>query len=128
MKRIIPNICVHFVEGSDLSVLQENEHVKDIVLGSVVIGIIEAVKLRKKDATIVELNSSGNYISIPKENWKQSLEKAQQYYIKLEEYEICADIQKLIESLISYGSKRSYRTTPKADRPNNRDRKHSKTS
>jgi hypothetical protein len=128
MKRIIPNICVHFVEGADLSVLQENEHVQDIVLGSVVLGIKEAVKLRKKEATIVELNSSGNYVSISKENWKQSLETAQQYYVKLEEYEICADIQKLIESLISYGSTRSYRKTPKTNRPNNRSRKSLKTS
>jgi hypothetical protein len=128
MKRVIPNICVHFVEGADLSIIRENEHIQDIILGSVVLGIKEAVKLRRQEATIVELNSSGNYVSISREKWKQSLENAQQYYIRLEEYEICADIQKLIESLNSYGSKRSYKSTPRTDRPNNRSRKSLKTS
>lgn len=128
MKRIIPNLCVHFVEGTDLSVIRENEHVQDIVLGSVVLGIKEAVRLQRQEATIVELNSSGNYVSISRENWKQSLETAQQYYVKLEEYEICADIQKLIESLSSYGSKRSYKSSSRTNQPNNRGRKPSKTS
>ena len=128
MKRIIPNLCVHFVEGADLSIIRENEYVRDIVLGSVVLGIKEAVRLQRQEATIVELNSSGNYVSISKDKWKISLEEAQKHYVAQEAYELCADIQQVIESINSYGTKRSYRKTSTANKSNNRGRKHTEAS
>lgn len=127
-KRIIPNLCVFFDSEYDYSLLSDNENIIDIILGSVVLGIKDANKLKRKEAIIVELNSTGNYVSLPKEKWQQSLEKAQQHYIKSEDYEVCADIQKLIESINSYGSKRSPRKTSGTNRPNNRNKKHIKTS
>jgi hypothetical protein len=127
-KRIIPNLYVTLESEEDYNLLSNNEHVIDIILGSGVLGIKDANKLQKKEAIIVELNSSGNYVSLPREKWQQSLEKAQQYYIESEDYEVCADIQKLIESINSYGPKRSSRKTSRTDRFNNRDKKYIKTS
>jgi hypothetical protein len=45
----------------------------------------------------------------------ESLEKAQKYYSDLERYEICSDIQKLIESIDSYGTERLHRTSSRAN-------------
>lgn len=127
-KRAIPNLYITVQEGIDFKAIQENKQVQEIVFNSVVDGIKKAAKTNKKEATIMELNSSGNYISINRENWKSSLEKAQTYFADLEQYEMCADIQKIIESINSYGSKEVYRKTTRTNRSNNRNSKYSKTS
>ena len=127
-KRKIPNIYIAVQEGIDFSMIQDNIQIKEILFESIIEGIKCAVETNKSEATIIELNSSGNYISLDKNNWKAPLEKAQTYYTGLEEYEKCADIQKLIESLNSYGSKRLHRKTSRANKSNNRSSKYSKTS
>ena len=127
-KRKIPNLYITIQEGIDFAAIQENVQIKDILYNSVVEGIKSAAKTNKSEATIIELNSTGNYISLDRTDWKQSLEKAQIYFMDLEQYEMCADIQKLIESLNSYGSKRIHRKTSRADKSNNRGSKYSKTS
>ena len=127
-KRKIPNLYITIQEGIDFAAIQENVQIKDILYNSVVEGIKSAAKTNKSEATIIELNSTGNYISLDRTGWKQSLEKAQTYFMDLEQYEMCADIQKLLESLNSYGSKRVYRKTSRTDKPNNRGSKYSKTS
>lgn len=127
-KRKIPNLYITVQEGIDFTAIQENIQIKSIIYNSVVEGIKSAAKTNKSEATIIELNSTGNYLTLDKKDWKQSLTNAQQYFIQAESYEMCADIQKLIDSLDSYGSKRLYRKTSRADKPNNRGSKYSKTS
>jgi hypothetical protein len=127
-KRIVPNLYIAVQDESEIETLSDNQYIKDILFNSIILGIEEAVKGRKKEATVIELNSSGNYISIPKNKWEESLTNAEQYFIKLEEYETCADIQKLKESIKSYGSQRVPRKTTTANRPNNRNRKYLKAS
>ena len=90
-RRKIPNLNVRLGFGANINTLHANTS-------------------KKNEATIVELHSSGNYIQIHRNDWVKSLEKAQHYYSKLEQYETCGDIQKLIESINSYGSERTYNT------------------
>jgi len=125
-RRVIPNLYIKVQEGTDFSVIQDNSQIQEILFNSIVIGIKEASKTNRKEATLIELNSSGNYISINQENWKPSLEKAQTYFANLEQYEICADIQKIIESLSSYGRKRVYSKTSRSNKSNNRSKKYAK--
>ena len=127
-KRVIPNLYIAVQEGTDFSAIQGNSQIQEILFNSVVEGIKVAAKTNKREATIIELNSSGNYISITRENWKLSLEKAQTYFANLEQYEVCMDIQKIIESINSYGSKRVYRKTTRANKSNNRNPKYAKAS
>ena len=127
-KRIVPNLYVVAQDESEIESLSGNQYIIDIVFNSVILGIEEAVKGKKKEATIIELNSSGNYISIPRDKWEESLTNAERHFIKLEEYETCADIQKLKESIRSYGSQRVPRKTTTTNRSNNRDRKYIKAS
>jgi hypothetical protein len=127
-KRIIPNLYIAIQEGTDFSAIQNNSQIQEILFNSIVDGIKEAAKTNRKEATIIELNSSGNYIAINRNDWKPSLEKAQEYFTNLEQYEVCAAIQKIIESINSYGSKRVYRKTSRANKSNNRNSKYLKTS
>ena len=127
-KRIVPNLYVVAQDESEIESLSGNQYIIDIVFNSVILGIEEAVKGKKKEATIIELNSSGNYISIPRDKWEESLTNAERHFIKLEEYETCADIQKLKESIRSYGSQRVPRKATTTNRSNNRDRKYIKAS
>lgn len=124
-RRKIPNLSITFSGDSDFDEIQKNHKVQEIVYGNVFIGIQEAARGNRKEATIIELNHTGTYITIPKENWNKSLEKAKEYYIKQEEYETCALIQKLIESINSYGTKRLSRKTPRTNKSNNRNGEHS---
>jgi hypothetical protein len=127
-KRNIPNLYIVTNNEHELESVHNNEYIKEIIFGSVILGIKEAIKLNKKEATIVELNSSGNCISIPMDKWKIPLEEAQKHYVAQEAYELCADIQQVIESINSYGTKRSYRKASTTDQSNNRNRKHTKAS
>ena len=127
-KRIIPNLYITVQEGIDFNLVQENPQVQDMIFNSIILGIKDAIKFNRKEATIVELNSSGNYISLSKDIWKPSLENAQTYFTNLEEYEKCADIQKIIESLSSYGRERIHRKTTRSNKSNNRGKKYAKAS
>jgi hypothetical protein len=127
-RRVIPNLYITVQEGVDFDLIQENPQIQEVLFNSIIVGIKDALKTNKTEATIVELNSSGNYISLEKDNWKASLEKAQTHFSELEEYEKCAEIQKLIESLSSYGRKRVYSKTSRSNKPDNRDKKYTKAS
>lgn len=127
-KRLVPNLYITLQDGVDFEAIQENDQIKTLLYSSIVTGIIDAKRYNRTEATIVELNSTGNYITISKEDWKQSLMNVQDYFVQSENYEACLEIQKLIESLNSYESKRLHRKTSRANKPNNRSKKHSKAS
>lgn len=127
-RRQIPNLYITVQEGVDFTAIQTNPQVQSVIFNSLISGIKDASERNQTEATIIELNSSGNYVSLDRSNWTQSLEKAQTYFSDMEEYEMCADIQKLIESISSYGTKRLHRKTSRANKSNNRSSKHSKTS
>lgn len=127
-KRQVPNLYITVQEGVDFTAIQINPQVQSIVFNSLVSGIKDASERNQTEATIIELNSSGNYVSLDRSNWTQSLEKAQTYFSDMEEYEMCADIQKLIELISSYGTKRLHRKTSRTNKSNNRGSKHLKTS
>jgi hypothetical protein len=109
-RKKIPNLNIHLGFGVNLNTLYKNPQVQELIYTNLVLGIKDANNSNKNEATIVELHSSGNYVQIHRSKWKESLEKAQKYYSDLERYEICSDIQKLIESIDSYGTKQLHRT------------------
>jgi hypothetical protein len=114
-RRKIPNLTVRLGVGANLETLHENPQVKELIYINLFLGIKDANDSNKNEATIVELHSSGNYVQIHRNNWKESLEKAQTYYANLEKYEVCGEIQKLIESINSYGTERLYRTSSRTN-------------
>jgi hypothetical protein len=114
-RKKIPNLNVRLEFGANLNVLHKNPQVQELIYTNLFLGIKDANDSNKNEAIIVELHSSGNYIQIHRSKWKESLEKAKKYYSDLEKYEICSDIQKLIESIDSYETKRLYRTSSRTN-------------
>ena len=100
-KRIIPNLQFNINgEGEpDYSVIAENEIVRDIVYSQTVWGIRDAIKRKLKHAKIVEINSTGQYLTVEKQDFKSALDNSISYYEVLEDYEACAEIVKLKKQL-----------------------------
>ena len=100
-KRIIPNLQFNINgEGEpDYSVISQNEVVRDIVYSQTVWGIRDAIKRKLKHAKIVEINSTGQYLTVEKQDFKSALENSIQYYEVFEDYETCAEIVKLKNQL-----------------------------
>jgi hypothetical protein len=100
-KRQIPNLQFN-INGDgepNYSVIAENEVIKDIVYYQTVTGIRDAIKRKLKHAKIVEINSTGQYLTIEKQNFLSALNKSISYYEVFEDYELCAEIVKLKEKL-----------------------------
>lgn len=100
-KRQIPNLQFN-INGDgepDYSVIAENEVVQDIVYSQTVWGIRDAIKRKSKYAKIVEINSTGQYLTVDKQDFESALNKSISYYEKFEDYETCAEIVKLKNQL-----------------------------
>lgn len=100
-KRIIPNLQFNIAEGGepDFSVISKNEIVRELVYTNTFEGIREAVKKRSKNARVIEINSSGQYITIEEEDFKLALDNTLSYYEQREDYETCAEIVELKNKL-----------------------------
>ena len=85
-----------------IPIFEYNEELKSSkhqVYKSLVDGVIEAIKKDKKEIKLCEVKNSGIYITVEKQEWKNSLDSALQYYIDIEEYEECSKIKNLIDKL-----------------------------
>lgn len=100
-KRIIPNLQFNIAPGGepDFSAIAKNDIVRDLVYSNTFVGIREAVKKRAKNAKVIEIDSSGQYITIEKEDFKTALDNTLLYYEQREDYETCAEIVELKNKL-----------------------------
>jgi hypothetical protein len=100
-KRQIPNLQFNINgEGEpDYSIIAESEVIRDIVHYQTVTGIRDAIKRKLKYAKIVEINSTGQYLTIEQQDFKSALDKSISYYEVFEDYETCSSIMKLKEKL-----------------------------
>jgi hypothetical protein len=100
-KRLIPNLQFNINgEGEpDYSIIATNEVIRDIVYYQTVTGIRDAIRRKLKHAKIVEINSTGQYLTVEKQDFKSALDKSISYYEVFEDYETCAEIIKLKEKL-----------------------------
>ena len=78
---------------------EELKFSKHKVYKSLIDGVTEAIKKDKKEIKLCEVKNSGIYITVGKQEWKNSLDSALQYYINTEEYEECSKIKDLIDKL-----------------------------
>ena len=69
------------------------------VYKSLIDGVTEAIKTDKEEIRLCEVKNTNIFITVEKPEWKKSLDSALQYYEKVEEYEECSKIKKLIDKL-----------------------------
>ena len=85
-----------------IPIFEYNEELKSSkhqVYKSLVDGVIEAIKKDKKEIKLCEVKNSNIFITVEKQEWKNSLDSALQFYIASEEYEECSKIKNLIDKL-----------------------------
>lgn len=85
-----------------IPIFEYNEELKSSkhkVYKSLIDGVTEAIKTDKKEIKLCEVKNSGIFITVEKQEWKNSLDSALQYYIDTEEYEECSKIKDLINKL-----------------------------
>jgi hypothetical protein len=100
-KRQIPNLQFNINgEGEpDYSIIAENEAIRDIVYSQTILGIREAINRKTKHAKIIEINSTGQYLTVEKNDFEVALNNSIHYYEVMEDYEACAEIVKLKNKL-----------------------------
>ena len=85
-----------------IPIFEYNEELKSSkhkVYKSLIDGVTEAIKNKKETIKLCEVKNSGIFITVEKEEWKNSLDSALEYYISTEEYEECSKIKHLIDRL-----------------------------
>ena len=85
-----------------IPIFEYNEELKSSkhkVYKSLIDGVTEAIKTNKELIKLCEVKNSGMFITVEKQEWKNSLDSALEYYISIEEYEECSKIKDLINKL-----------------------------
>tara|TARA_R110002020_G_scaffold155793_1_gene337102 strand:- start:1163 stop:1435 length:273 start_codon:yes stop_codon:yes gene_type:complete len=77
----------------------ETKAKKPLMMKTLVSNIAKGIKEDLESVNIAEIKHTDIILSVPKAEWKGGLEKAIEYYIKTEEYEVCSKIQNLINRL-----------------------------
>ena len=77
----------------------ETKAKKPLMMKTLVSNIAKGIKEDLESVNIAEIKHTDIILSVPKNEWKGGLEKAIEYYIKTEEYEVCSKIQNLINRL-----------------------------
>ena len=86
----------------NIPILEFNEELsskRPQVYKSLIEGVSEAIKKNKKVIKLCEVKNSNIYITVEKPEWKDSLDKALEFYENEEEYEECSKIKNLIYKL-----------------------------
>ena len=77
----------------------ETKAKKPLMMKTLVSNIANGIEEDLESVNIAEIEHTDIILSVPKTEWKGGLEKAIEYYIKTEEYEVCSKIQNLINKL-----------------------------
>jgi hypothetical protein len=72
---------------------------KPTMMRSLVSNIAEGIEDNLESVNIAEIKHTDIILSVSKDEWKPGLEKAMEYYIENEQYEVCSKIKKLIKRL-----------------------------
>jgi hypothetical protein len=84
-----------------IPILSPNEDLnsKKLIYKSLIEGVSEAMEENRTKVRICEIKNQNVYVTVEKEDWKTSLDRALEFYISKEEYEECSKIKNLIDKL-----------------------------
>ena len=98
-KRTIPRAMFQPLEDTTAAQLIESEPFRELVRKETFAAIEEAFQNKKTFATLFEINTTGNYIDIPKQYWVEALEECIKYNLTDEKFEECLKIKNLIDQI-----------------------------
>jgi hypothetical protein len=98
-KRKIPTLKLSVSPDVDYSEIIDIPGVKDTVMEELVLAIKEGVSNKKKSISLFALADTDYYINVEKEQWNASLHKALDYYIGIEDYNMCVECRDILNKL-----------------------------
>lgn len=99
-KRIVPILQYSVRSFKEYEIIADLPGTKELVFSNLVAAISESIETKKKAADIF-LVDYDNYISLKRNSWENSLNKAIEYYssIEVEDYEMCQKCINLINKI-----------------------------
>lgn len=98
-KKRIPFINYNVTKTEDYVTLTSMKDTKRKVFDRLVEAVNDGLQSKKSSVDIFRIYESETVLILEKPKWKQSLEKAIDFYSSLEDFESCVKCQKLIENL-----------------------------
>lgn len=98
--RKINSINVIFAGDGEVSVeeIEKIPQIKEYMFHESIESITDAVKNNKNVATLFEINKSGIFLELNKDQWSSALNEARIHYEKKEEFERCLLITNLLSN------------------------------
>lgn len=73
--------------------------IQELLFENVFLSIKSAHKTKKKEVIICDIIQVESSISIPKNYWISALKSTLDYYVKIENYSMCTQVNKLIKDI-----------------------------
>jgi hypothetical protein len=106
MKKKTPNLIL--TDYSLRGVLDTlfNSNVQDVLFSNSLESIKKAILEKKRECVICDINQLEITITLSKPYWGSALKSILEYYVKVEDYNKCSQINKLIQELNGEGDKK----------------------
>lgn len=100
-KRKVPILNYSISSFSDYDKLTRSNETKKKIFDNLILAVKDALDNKKSSIDIFKLQDTDYSISLNKEQWKSSIQKAIEFYSssEIEDYEKCLECNKLIESI-----------------------------
>ncbi len=89
---------INIIYETDTEFMQQMEEHADTIHNNTLYGIDEAFNTDDDVAFIAFLNHD-SIMAIPEDQWLENLENTLQYFIDIENYEKCSEVQQLINKI-----------------------------
>jgi len=83
-----------------------NTQVQEILYAETFESIKTALQTKKQECVVCNIGQLESTITLSKSNWEPALKSILEYYVKIEDYDKCSQINKLIQELNGEGSKK----------------------
>lgn len=99
MARQIPIFRLVMGENASYEAIKDIPEVQKVVMDELIDAVKDGIKKRRANISLFQINDSNYIVGLDKKQWKPSLESALKYYEEKEEYTVCSEVKKLIDSL-----------------------------
>ena len=106
MKKKTPNLILTNYSLRGVLDTLFNTKVQEILYNETFESIKDALQTKKQECVICNIGQLETTITLSKLNWGLALSSILEHYIKIEDYDKCSQINKLIQELNGEGSKK----------------------
>jgi hypothetical protein len=106
MKKKTPNLILTSYSLRGVLDTLFNTKVQEILYSETFESIKKSLQEKKRECVVCDIGQLETTITLSKSNWEPALNSILEYYIKVEDYDKCSQINKLIQELNGERSKK----------------------